>query len=124
MSWGGTIISHLTQEKSVAWDDLIYLFAVYDLLAVGTNNLLNQLGLPDELSAGFSISLSLAGFMQMAVGMRLHLKVVRMISLATFSIVLLKLVLVDLWLLPTIGKVVVFIILGVTYWFSPSCIRS
>jgi len=47
------------------------------------------------------------------VGMRLHLKVVRMISLATFSIVLLKLVLVDLWLLPTIGKVVVFIILGV-----------
>ena len=60
------------------------------LLAVGTNNLLNQLGLPDELSAGFSISLSLAGFMQMAVGMRLHLKVVRMISLATFSIVLLK----------------------------------
>ena len=83
------------------------------LLAVGTNNLLNQLGLPDELSAGFSISLSLAGFMQMAVGMRLHLKVVRMISLATFSIVLLKLVMVDLWLLPTIGKVVVFIILGV-----------
>ncbi|WP_455635801.1 DUF2339 domain-containing protein [Parabacteroides sp.] len=83
------------------------------LLAVGTNNLLNQLGLPDELSAGFSISLSLAGFMQMAVGMRSHLKVVRMISLATFSIVLLKLVLVDLWLLPTIGKVVVFIILGV-----------
>lgn len=83
------------------------------LLAVGTNNLLNQLGLPDELSAGFSISLSLAGFMQMAAGMRLHLKVVRMISLATFSIVLLKLVMVDLWLLPTIGKVVVFIIIGV-----------
>lgn len=83
------------------------------LLAVGTNNLLNQLGLLDELSAGFSISLSLAGFMQMAVGMRSHLKVVRMISLATFSLVLLKLVMVDLWLLPTIGKVVVFIILGV-----------
>lgn len=83
------------------------------LLAVGTNNLLNQLGLLDELSAGFSISLSLAGFMQMAVGMRLHLKVVWMISLATFSLVLLKLVMVDLWLLPTIGKVVVFIILGV-----------
>lgn len=83
------------------------------LLVVGTNNLLNQSGLPDELSAGFSVSLSLAGFMQMAVGMRLHLKVVRMISLATFSIVLLKLVLVDLWLLPTIGKVVIFIILGI-----------
>lgn len=83
------------------------------LLAVGTNNLLNQSSLPDELSAGFSISLSIAGFVQMAVGMRKHLKIVRMISLATFSIVLLKLVMVDLWLLPTIGKVVVFIMLGV-----------
>lgn len=83
------------------------------LLAVGTNNLLNQSSLPDELSAGFSISLSIAGFVQMAVGMRKHLKIVRMISLATFSVVLLKLVMVDLWLLPTIGKVVVFIMLGV-----------
>lgn len=83
------------------------------LLALGANNLLHQLGLPDELSAGFSISLSVAGFIQMAVGMRSHLKFVRMVSLATFSIVLLKLVMVDLWLLPTIGKIVVFIILGI-----------
>ena len=68
----------------------------------------------ESLMGGKPVSYThLAGFMQMAVGMRLHLKVVRMISLATFSIVLLKLVLVDLWLLPTIGKVVVFIILGV-----------
>ena len=108
----GTYYSHLTLREKRTHGMTLYICLLSTiLLAVGTNNLLNQLGLPDELSAGFSISLSLAGFMQMAVGMRLHLKVVRMISLATFSIVLLKLVMVDLWLLPTIGKVVVFIIL-------------
>ena len=36
-----------------------------------------------------------------------------MISLGTFGLVLLKLVIIDLWLLPTIGKIVIFIILGV-----------
>lgn len=83
------------------------------LLVAATNNLLTQLGLSDESNAGFSISLSIAGFVQMALGMRLHLKVVRMISLVTFGLVLLKLALIDLWLLPTIGKVIVFVILGV-----------
>lgn len=83
------------------------------LLVAATNNLLIQLGLSDESNAGFSISLSIAGFIQMALGMRLHLKVVRMISLVTFGLVLLKLALIDLWLLPTIGKVIVFVILGV-----------
>lgn len=83
------------------------------LLLIGTNNLLHQLGLPDETNAGFSIALALAGFMQMAVGMRLHLKIVRMASLGTFGLVLVKLGAIDLWLLPTIGKVIVFILLGV-----------
>ena len=36
----------------------------------------------------------------------------RMISLSTFGIVLLKLVFDDLWAMPTIGKIIVFIILG------------
>lgn len=45
--------------------------------------------------------------------MRLHLKSLRMVSLSTFGIVLLKLVVVDLWLLPTIGKIIIFIILGI-----------
>jgi hypothetical protein len=35
-----------------------------------------------------------------------------MISLSTFGIVLLKLVFDDLWAMPTIGKIIVFIILG------------
>lgn len=66
----------------------------------------------DEFSAGLSLSLSIAGFVQMGLGMRLHQKVLRMVSLATFGIVLLKLVLDDLWAMPTIGKIIVFIILG------------
>lgn len=83
------------------------------LLALAVNNLLSQLSLDSETNAGFSISLSIAGFAQMAIGMRLHLKSLRIISLVTFGIVLLKLILIDLWLMPTIGKIIVFIILGV-----------
>ena len=45
--------------------------------------------------------------------MRLHQKVLRIISLFTLGIVLVKLVLVDLWAMPTVGKIVVFIMLGV-----------
>lgn len=74
---------------------------------------LQQLGLPDELNAGFSVSLAIAGFVQMALGMCLHQKVMRVISLITFGVVLIKLIFVDLWLMPTVGKIVVFIILGV-----------
>ena len=66
----------------------------------------------EDFDAGFSVSLSIAGFVQMALGMRLHQKVLRIISLSTFGIVLLKLILKDLWAMPTIGKVIVFIILG------------
>ena len=45
--------------------------------------------------------------------MRLHQKVLRIISLFTLGLVLVKLVLVDLWAMPTVGKIVVFIMLGV-----------
>lgn len=66
----------------------------------------------EDFDAGFSVSLSIAGFVQMALGMRLHQKVLRIISLSTFGIVLLKLILKDLWAMPTIGKIIVFNILG------------
>lgn len=54
----------------------------------------------EDFDAGFSVSLSIAGFVQMALGMRLHQKVLRIISLSTFGIVLLKLILKDLWAMP------------------------
>lgn len=90
----------------------VYLNIVATLLWLAmVRSFLWQIGV-DEYSAGLSLALSSAGFVQMAIGMRLHLKVMRMISLATFGIVLVKLVLVDLWAMPTIGKIIVFIILG------------
>ncbi|MDR3142188.1 MAG: DUF2339 domain-containing protein [Tannerellaceae bacterium] len=93
---------------------ILYLSILFTLLLIVTAyNLLSLLSLSDEANAGLSVSLGIAGFTQMAFGMRLHLKPLRIISLATFGIVLLKLVLVDLWSMPTIGKIIVFIILGI-----------
>ncbi len=98
------------QAKSIA----VYLSILTTVvLVVTTYNLLDQLSLSDEANAGFSISLGLAGFVQMALGMRLHYKVLRLVSLTTFGVVLFKLLIVDLWLMPTVGKIIVFIILGI-----------
>lgn len=83
------------------------------LLAVAVHNMLYLCSWENESSAALSISLSVAGFILMSLGMRLHLKILRMISLAVFGLVLLKLIIVDLWLLPTVGKIIVFIMLGV-----------
>ncbi len=90
----------------------IYLNILAALLWVTiVRSFLWQIGI-EEFSAGFSLSLSIAGFVQMGVGMHFHQKVSRMISLATFGIVLFKLIFIDLWAMPTIGKIIVFIILG------------
>lgn len=77
------------------------------------NLLLHQLHRSDELNAGFSIALALAALIQMALGMRLHQRTLRFTSLGLFAVVLLKLVAVDLWAMATIGKIVVFIVLGI-----------
>lgn len=91
---------------------VIYLnvLATFLWLAMGCS-FLWQIGVA-EFSAGFSLLLSVAGFVQMGLGMRLHQKVLRIISLVTFGIVLLKLVLSDLWSMAPIGKIIVFIMLG------------
>lgn len=101
------------RQKSANLMTSFIAIALTILWAVAMHNVLYLFGLRNESSAVLSISLSIAGFIQMALGMRLHLKILRMISLAVFGFVLLKLVIVDLWLLPTIGKIIVFIMLGV-----------
>ena len=45
--------------------------------------------------------------------MRCHSKQVRIVSLAEFGIVLGKLVLNDVWSMPALGKIIVFISLGI-----------
>lgn len=77
------------------------------------DRILRQAGFTYETSAGWSVSLAVAAFVQMALGMRLHWRSMRWVSLGTFALVLLKLLAVDLWLLPTVGKVAVFLVLGV-----------
>lgn len=73
--------------------------------------LLLQTGFTD-FSAGLSLSLAVAGFAQMLLGMRLHHKDLRIVSLFTLGLVLLKLVLNDLWSMPAVGKIITFIVLG------------
>ena len=64
-------------------------------------------------STAFSLSLGFAAFTLMCVGMRCHSKQVRIVSLTEFGIVLGKLVLNDVWSMPALGKIIVFISLGI-----------
>lgn len=83
------------------------------LLLIAVWLFVKQLHHEQEFSTGFSICLALVGFIQMYIGMRLHFRLLRFISLFTFGIILLKLLFIDLWQLSTIGKIIVFIILGI-----------
>lgn len=104
------IDSRSSRSTGFTWY-LQVLAVVWWLAAVA--HFLDRMNLPDEANAGFSIALMLAGFAQMIAGMRFHMKVLRMISLCTFGIVLVKLLVADLWAMPTVGKILVFVLLGV-----------
>lgn len=45
--------------------------------------------------------------------MRVHTRLMRIIGLCVMGIVLIKLTIYDLWVLPTIGRIIVFILLGI-----------
>lgn len=49
----------------------------------------------------------------MALGMRYQNKLLRFISLGIFGIVIVKLLVFDLWRMAAIGRIIVFILLGV-----------
>ena len=88
-------------------------FAVISTLVwlTGARLVLLTFGNP-SFDTGFSLSLGTAAFLLMIVGMRCKSKEVRMVSLAEFGIVLGKLVLSDVWTMPALGKIIVFISLG------------
>ena len=65
-----------------------------------------------QYSAGLSLSLAAAGALQMLLGMRLPNKTMRLLSIGTFGVIIVKLALYDVWLMPAVGRIVVFIILG------------
>ena len=65
-----------------------------------------------NLSTAFSLSLGIAAFILMCIGMRYHSKEIRIVSLAEFGIIIGKLILNDVWAMPALGKIIVFISLG------------
>lgn len=77
-----------------------------------TELLLRSASLTVYYSAGFSIALIINGAALLALGMRYKCITVRFIGLGMFGLLLLKLVIYDLWLLPMIGRIIVFILLG------------
>lgn len=65
-----------------------------------------------DFSAGMSLGLPTAAFVQMYCGMRKRCKELRVMSIALFVFVLVKLVLNDVWDMPALGRIIVFITLG------------
>ena len=76
-------------------------------------NLLDISGLSHLHSAGVSIALTGCAAIEMALGMRYQNKLLRFISLGIFGIVIVKLLVFDLWRMAAIGRIIVFILLGV-----------
>ena len=74
---------------------------------------LHQTNIDDSHLAAFSIALGVAGFVQMILGFRLHQKTLRTLSLVSLGIVLAKLIVIDLWKMPSVGKIIVFVSLGI-----------
>lgn len=70
-----------------------------------------QIGIAD-FSAAMSLGVSVAAFVQMYLGMRLHRKELRLFSIISFALVLVKLAFYDVWQMPALGRIIVFIILG------------
>ena len=76
-------------------------------------HLLTLLGIYRNFSTGFSLALISAASLQMGLGMHRRQRGLRIFALAGFAVVLAKLLLRDLWQWPTLGRIVVFIALGI-----------
>lgn len=63
-------------------------------------------------SAAFSMGVIVAGALLMFAGLRWRVLALRVLSLAFFGVLLVKLVCYDLWRLPMVGRIVVFLLLG------------
>lgn len=74
---------------------------------------LDMAGLQQLRSAGVSIALTACAATQMAIGMRHHNKLLRLVALCVFGIVIIKLGVYDIWKMVAIGRIIVFILLGI-----------
>lgn len=119
--WTYTLIT-VVNLAYVAWrmlptnwhkrEQAVYFSLLATLLWVSMARLLLSTFGINGFSTGFSLSLGTAAFTLMLAGMRCHIKEVRMVSLAEFGIVIGKLVISDVWSMQAVGKIIVFISLG------------
>lgn len=65
-----------------------------------------------HFSRVMSLGVSIAAFVQMYLGMRLHRKELRIFSILSFTFVLVKLAVFDVWQMPALVRIIVFILLG------------
>lgn len=61
----------------------------------------------------FSLTVAAVATLQMIAGMRRHIKNLRMLALASYAVVVVKLMLNDVWTMPPVSRICVFILLGV-----------
>lgn len=97
---------------SYKWYMVYYNVSAVLFALLVTSVVLSSLHLGGLHSAGISVTLALAGAVQIALGMRLHSRLLRVIALCTFGVVILKLGVYDLWRMAPVGRIVVFILLG------------
>ena len=73
---------------------------------------LSNFNLSRYYSAGLSVALILSGTLLMLAGMYFKKVALRVEGLVFFTILLIKLVAYDIWKLPVLGRIIVFILLG------------
>lgn len=91
--------------------------AVTLFVAVATIYMLRETGLSRMYSTGLSVALAVSGAVQLIIGLKRRVKLMRCTGLGIMGIVLVKLIVHDLWQLPTIGRIIVFILLGIILLF-------
>lgn len=96
------------EAYTVYFNLTVSIFAVIAMLIC-----LDMAGLPKLRSAGISIALTVCAATQMALGMRYHNKLLRLVALCVFGIVIVKLAAYDIWKMVAVGRIIVFILLGV-----------
>lgn len=93
---------------------IVYFNMAVAAFAVATViQMLDISGLQHLNSAGISVALTGCAAVEMILGMRHHNKLLRILSLCVFGIVIGKLMTYDLWRMAAVGRIVVFILLGV-----------
>ena len=78
-----------------------------------TFQLLDIASLNHLRSAGFSIALASCATAEMILGMRQRSRLLRVMALCVFGVVIVKLAIYDLWRMAAVGRIIVFILLGV-----------